>query len=253
MAMFHDDNPALPDEPDNDVDESLDTAMGRSEVMAEARPAANAAPAFQDEDPDTTGTQNSEAVREIDENAKGASLSDAVRATDADEDDDSVLIYRISGADADNFTINNSGQITLKSDLELDYEAQPIHRVTVTATDPSGASSSISVVINVVDKDDPAAIQLNVAPVFADDSADLSVAENSEAGSAVGDPVTATDTNAGDSLTLRPERRRRWLLQHRQFRPDLRRCRHCPGLRERDHQLHSDGHRHRPGRLQVTP
>ena len=45
---------------------------------------------------------------------KGASLSDAVRAPDADEDDDSVLIYRISGADADNFTINNSGQINLE-------------------------------------------------------------------------------------------------------------------------------------------
>ena len=45
--------------------------------------------------------------------------------------------------------------------------------------------------------------ELNVAPAFADDSADRSVAENSEAGTAIGDPVTATDfsINAGDTLT----------------------------------------------------
>ena len=40
-----------------------------------------------------------------------------------------------------------------------------------------------------------------MAPEFDGDSADRSVAEDSEAGANVGDPVVATDANAGDSVT----------------------------------------------------
>ena len=52
----------------------------------------------------------------------------------------------------------------------------------VTATDPSRAQDSILVTVNITDVDDPADIGLNVAPAFADDSAERSVAENSAAG-----------------------------------------------------------------------
>ena len=76
----------------------------------------------------------------------------------------------------------------------------------MTATDPSGASDSVNVIINVTDVAEAASITIvtdvneNVAPQFADDSVERSVAENSEAGTAVGDPVVATDANAGDSI-----------------------------------------------------
>ena len=77
----------------------------------------------------------------------------------------------------------------------MDYESRTSYSVTVTATDAAGESDSIDVTINVTDVDE------NVAPAFADDSAERSVAENSEAGTAVGDPVTATDANAGDTIS----------------------------------------------------
>ena len=41
----------------------------------------------------------------------------------------------------------------------------------------------------------------NTAPTFANPSETRSVAENSPAGTDVGDPVTATDTDSGDTLT----------------------------------------------------
>ena len=50
----------------------------------------------------------------------------------------------------------NNGQ--LKTRVPLDYEAQSRYVVVVTATDPSGASTSIPVTINVADEDDPAQI-----------------------------------------------------------------------------------------------
>ena len=94
------------------------------------------------------------------------------------------------------------GQLTV--DGTLDYEAQDMHTVMVTATDPSGAYDMITVMIEVTDADDAPTISLrpaeNVAPAFADDAAtEISVMENMPAG-AVGDPYTATDEN-DDPLT----------------------------------------------------
>ena len=42
---------------------------------------------------------------------------------------------------------------------------------------------------------------MNEAPTFAADTAERSVAENSAAGTNVGDPVTANDEDADDTLT----------------------------------------------------
>ena len=76
--------------------------------------------------------------------------------------------------------------------------------VTVTATDPSLASTMVYVMVTVNDKDDKAKITLrpaaNVAPAFADDATtDFMVNENMDAGAAVG-TVTAEDDPA-DTLT----------------------------------------------------
>ena len=66
--------------------------------------------------------------------------------------------------------------------------------MTVTATDPSNASDSITVTVTVTDVEE--------APEFpATETGARSVAENTEAGQNIGDPVTATDDDDDDALT----------------------------------------------------
>ena len=66
--------------------------------------------------------------------------------------------------------------------------------MTVVAEDSEGASASIEVTISVTDEDE------NEPPSFDPTDNMRSVAENTEPGQAIGDPVTATDPE-GDTLT----------------------------------------------------
>ncbi len=137
----------------------------------------NRAPVFPDEAP----------TLDVDENtAAGTAFGDAVTATDPDGD---TLAYSLTGTDAESFEIDSAtGQ--LKTKAPLDYEAQSSYSVTVTASD--GALSADAVVtINVAD--------VNEAPTFPDGAPSLDVNENSAAGTAFGDAVTATDPD-GDTL-----------------------------------------------------
>ena len=184
-----------------DAKEAEEYVVLGSEHASAKRLASNARPAFIDQDTATAGIQNTETTREVDEGKKGKSAGDAVLASDPDGQ---PLLYSLGGADKDYFTINRkSAEIT--SDKDLDYESLPedakFYMVTVIATDPYGASASISVTINVKAVDEDAKITLAVAPEF-DDSAALprEVAENAAAGTNVGDPVKASDEN-GDTLT----------------------------------------------------
>ena len=188
-----------------DEDESLmlDTAASAG-MLVEERPAANAAPAFAKEDynddlTEEDGSADNPFVRSVDENKKNVDVGGAVAATDSDTGD--PVLYTLGGADAASFDIDrDSGQITTK--VELDYEAQTEHMVTVTAKDPSLASTMVYVMIMVNDKDDKASLRLNNAPAFDSDMAELTVEENTPAGMAVGDAVTATDPDGdADSLT----------------------------------------------------
>ena len=72
-----------------------------------------------------------------------------------------------------------------------------MYTIVLTATDPSGASDSITITVNVEDVDDPPVVQEEKAPVFDADTAEFSVDENSAAGTVVGS-VTATDDNGDD-------------------------------------------------------
>ena len=64
------------------------------------------------------------------------------------------MIYTLDGADALFFDISrNNGQLMTKA--SLNYEARNSYRVVVTATDPSRASDSIQVTINVTNVHDP--------------------------------------------------------------------------------------------------
>ena len=74
-----------------------------------------------------------------------------VSATDGTD----TLTYTLGGTDARYFEItdanSSTGQITVKEDTKLDYETKKSYMVTVTATDPSLASTTIDVTINVTD------------------------------------------------------------------------------------------------------
>ena len=118
----------------------------------------NAAPVFPDQDFLTEGDQSDTTSREAPENTKaGRNIGAPVSAQDEDDD---LLVYTLSGADAASFGIGrNNGQ--LKTKAPLNYEARNSYTVVVTATDPFGAMDSIVVTINVTDEDDPAVITVN--------------------------------------------------------------------------------------------
>ncbi len=96
--------------------------------------------------PDEPGT------RSVQENTvAGRDIGAPVAATDVDND---PLTYSLDTAGDSVFAIDSrSGQLRTKA--ELDHETTPRYSVTVTATDPSGASDSINVTIDVTDVDEP--------------------------------------------------------------------------------------------------
>ena len=179
-----------------------DSASGETAFPVELRPTANFAPSFrvQDEtgpevddlagEDDPAGNQDNIVVtRMVKETAKvGASVGNAVTATDADND---PLLYRLSGIDAilnpteeATETVKSSalfkidsktGQISVKDDSKLDFEsyattlaapdADPAvarvleYKVVVTATDPSGAATDpLTVTIKVTAVNEPPVI-----------------------------------------------------------------------------------------------
>ena len=91
-------------------------------------------------------------------NSTDATAPDMVMATDPNTGD--LLTYTLGGPDKDSFKIAPAtGQISVGADTKLDYESnKKTYMVTVTATDPSRAMTTIDVTIMVVD--------VNEAPEF---------------------------------------------------------------------------------------
>ena len=110
------------------------------------------------------------APRNVPENtAANQPVGPAVEAEDPDDGDS--LTYSLGGTDSASFGINSgTGQITVGTGTTLDFETKPSYEVTVTATDSSNLSDTITVTINVTEGNDP--------PVFATDTATRRVAEN---------------------------------------------------------------------------
>ena len=109
---------------------------------------------FGDEDPDTSGVQNSAATRKVEEKTTDT-VGAPVAATDSKAaGTPETLQYSLSGTDMSSFSVDNSGQIAVGSGTKLDYEGKRTYMVTVTATDPLGASSSIPVTIEVTNADE---------------------------------------------------------------------------------------------------
>ncbi len=161
-------------------DAALSFALGIPKPTGD--PKVNHAPIF---------TEGIATTRSIAENTPaGRDIGGPVTATDEDED---VLTYSLSGADAASFGIvSTTGQ--LRTQAPLDYEQKNTYAVTVTVSDGS-ATDTISVTIDVTD------VKENNAPVFVEGSAtERSIAENTPAGRNIGGPVTATDEDEDDVL-----------------------------------------------------
>ena len=137
-----------------------------SENDVEAETTSNAAPEFPKEDSDEDGTDETglEAnpfLRDVNENTKaGMAIGNPVGA---DDDDGDILLYTLGGTDMGHFDIDErNGQLKTKG--ALDYEdaanTDDEYTVTVTATDPSLAPTTVTVTISVMD--------LNEAPTFGD-------------------------------------------------------------------------------------
>ena len=126
-------------------------------------------------------------TRTVDENTgAGENIGDPVTAMDDPTDN---LTYRIGGTDAAMFRIvRSTGQVQTR--MPLDYESRTGYSVSVTAADPSTATSSIRVTITVVNIDEP--------PVAVGDTA-----RATEDGSAVTINVLDNDSDPeGKALTL---------------------------------------------------
>ena len=87
----------------------------------------------------------------VPENSGAGEAVGVVAASDPGD----TLSYRLSGEGSDKFEMDDTGRITVKSGAVLDYESQPTHTVTVTATDSADQSVAVNVAIRMVDVDEP--------------------------------------------------------------------------------------------------
>ena len=132
----------------NDGEGEDKSAMATSAHTVQAINEPNDPPVFPDQDPDTSGGQSDTATRMVEENTDAG--EDVGLPVEADDDDNDILTYTLSGTDADDFDIEPAtGQILTKSDLDADAAGQASYTVTVTATDPAGATDGITVTITV--------------------------------------------------------------------------------------------------------
>ena len=134
-------------------------------------------------------TEGETADRRVAENtAANTNIGDPIAATDVDVN---KLAYTMSGDDAAAFSIDlNTGQI--KTNAALNYESKDTYEVTVTVND-GGETDTITVTIEVTD--------VNEAPVYASETTRREIAENTTSNTNIGNPVTATDPDDGDTLT----------------------------------------------------
>ena len=120
--------------------------------------------------------------REVPENTPADSnIGEPVGSTDSHDD---PIVYALSGTDQASFSIvAGTGQILTAT--ALDHETKPSYSLEVEASDPYGGESAIAVTISLTDMNEP--------PEFNVNSATRSIDENSPLGTALGEPVSATD------------------------------------------------------------
>ena len=102
-------------------------------------------------------------TRTVDENTPpGDAVGTPVSAEDEDEDTEGNLAYSLGGTGSASFGIDSStGQITVGTGTRLDYETKASYEVTVTATDSSHVSATITVTIEVLNVDEKGVVTLS--------------------------------------------------------------------------------------------
>ena len=145
-------------------------------------PDANVAPEF------TSATTS----RTVAENmVAGEDIGNPVAANDANGD---ALTYALRGTDAASFAIDSArGQLMTK--VDLDFETKDSYEVTVTATDPDGASDMITVSITVTNVEEMGRV------TFWRDGADATTAAIM-VGDELGGAVDDSDGNPGDPFPI---------------------------------------------------
>ena len=158
------------------ADDGKTMADGVSDAAVQDEDPANTAPEFGDQDRNTPGDQDEMVTRSVAENTDaGKNVGDSFTADDSIDGD--LLMYTLGGPDADSFGLSKptgiGNSVNLQTKADLDFETKNEYTVTITASDPSGASDMITVTVNVTDEDDGATISLtNNAPAFDDATAD---------------------------------------------------------------------------------
>ena len=125
----------------------------------------NQAPVFPDQNPDTEAIDNTATSRTIPEDtAPGKPVGDPVKATDMGETRPETLTYTLTGANASLFSIDRmTGQIRVGQGTVLNFNGDELitggnnlasYEVIVTATDPGGLSTPITVTITVTNVDE---------------------------------------------------------------------------------------------------
>ena len=182
------------------------SAQAVSDFIVREKPASNEGPSF------SRGTE----TREVSEDAVvGADVGDPVTATDPNADDEGKLTYTLGGTDVNSFTID-AALAQIKTATTLDYDTENSYTVTVTAKDPFLASATITVTITVTQAPSqqpsnnanrrssgggggsgggsPAPKPTKPEPEFdANGPVTITVPENTEDGTDIGDPLTASD------------------------------------------------------------
>ena len=144
---------------------------GKSASAQTATAVANDPPTFATADPMNAA---------VAENAPlGAFVGQPLQATDPNDD---PLNFSLSGTDADTFSVDANGQISMAA--VPDYEARSSYQVTATVSDPAGGSDAITVNVAVQNVEEPGSVtfdtdaspEVNIRLTAALDDPDGSVA-----------------------------------------------------------------------------
>ncbi|MCB9683035.1 MAG: FG-GAP repeat protein [Alphaproteobacteria bacterium] len=120
-------------------DQGLQTTVVLSVVLVDV----NEAPSFAVGDTLTFGTEEGSG-------GDGAVIGGA-SAVDPDAGD--VLTYRLEGADAALFAVDDAGQITIATSATLDFETATSHTFDLVVTDAAGLTDTLAVTVDVYDED----------------------------------------------------------------------------------------------------
>ena len=112
----------------------------------------------------------------------------------ATDPDNGQIIWPLSGDDAGDFSISNTGELTFQTapdhEAPADYNTDNRYELTVEASDGS-VKGTLDVTVTVTDVNEP--------PEFSVETASRTIAENTTTGVAIGAPVTASDPDTADT------------------------------------------------------